>query len=457
MTPGSSTPPTPALRVACPDDEAAACSAAEERFGYVPCLDGLRAVSILLVLAFHGMGPVSILIARACAGWVGVDIFFVISGFLITSILLQEEKDVGTFSLSRFYVRRSLRIWPAYYAFLLVVGLTGYSHWASIGICSIYLTNFDLALGWNIFEPAKIGHLWSLAVEEQFYLLWPLALSLAGRVRLPLGMGLMGAVWIWRTVLIAQGASWQRLCAGIDTRLDALMVGCVGAMIWASPAIGTVARRCASGKWTPLIATGALIASAMSLGHPGDYVHRPAQLFFWNVKLPAFTLLTMVLILVLLAQPRSRISRIMGHSTLVWIGRLSYSLYLWHVVAFKILPKAEVPFLHNLIPGWPMASYLLASLPAELARLALSLVFASASYYLIERPCLSLKRRWESRGQFGDLRRQQPEMGDASRLRIADLDLSAAQDERGGSARSAGAGNPKDGSQQSRKSSRAVA
>jgi len=388
-------PPARPLRLATPDSDSIANCESHERFRYLPFLDGLRAISILLVLAFHGMGPVSIRIARAFAGWAGVDIFFVISGFLITSILQQEQTDCGSFSLSRFYTRRCLRIWPAYYAFLLVLGLTAYSNWKSIGISSIYLTNFDLALGWNVLE-LRIGHLWSLAVEEQFYLLWPVALLLAGRRVLPLSLGLIAAVWIWRTILFVDGASWLRLCAGFDTRLDAILLGCVAAIIWARPDVRVKISRALSGTWTPVVLVIAMVASAAALGHPSERQSLRAQLLFWDLNLPLFTLLTAALILTLLVHPTSRVTRFLSHWLLVWLGRLSYSLYLWHVVAFKVWPNLEITFLRSAFPDLPLLGFLLAQVPNEVGRLLLSVAFASASYYLIERPFLALKKRWES-------------------------------------------------------------
>lgn len=388
-------PPDGSVRLITADSEPMANRESPDRFRYLPFLDGLRAISILLVLAFHGLGPISIRIARTFAGWAGVDIFFVVSGFLITSILQQEQTDCGSFSLRRFYARRTLRIWPAYYAFLAVIGLTAYSNWKSIGICSIYLTNFDLALGWNVLER-QIGHLWSLAVEEQFYLLWPFVLILAGRWVLPLSLGLIAAVWSWRTILLIGGASWLRLCAGFDTRLDAILLGCVAAMIWARPELRAKFSRALSGNWTPSLLVIATVASAAALGHPSERQTLPAQLMLWDLNLPLFTLLTAALLLALILHPRSRVTRFLSHPLLVWLGRLSYSLYLWHVVAFKIWPKTEIAFLRSAFPDWPLLGFLLAHLPSEVGRLLLSVAFASTSYYLIERPFLALKKRWES-------------------------------------------------------------
>ncbi|MBX9689523.1 MAG: acyltransferase, partial [Candidatus Obscuribacterales bacterium] len=153
--------------------------AGSQHFGYIPALDGLRAISILLVLAFHDIGPITSQIGHAYSGWIGVDVFFVISGYLITSILLKEASaNNGEFSLRKFYIRRWLRIAPAYYAFLAVAlgwYCWGGNHHLKPFLCAaLYLTNLDLAYGWNLI-PLKVGlsHLWSLGLEEQFYLVWP--------------------------------------------------------------------------------------------------------------------------------------------------------------------------------------------------------------------------------------------------------------------------------------------
>jgi peptidoglycan/LPS O-acetylase OafA/YrhL len=130
-------------------------------------------------MGYHQMGPVSGWVGRIFAGWAGVDIFFVLSGFLITSVLVQEQQSSGSFSKSRFYLRRCLRIWPAYYSFLLVMILWPNLHvQGTVFLGSLFLINVEAAyIGGDLAKP--LLHLWSLCIEEQFYLVWPVALEVA--------------------------------------------------------------------------------------------------------------------------------------------------------------------------------------------------------------------------------------------------------------------------------------
>src|SRR4051812_31140019 len=199
--------------------------------GYRPALDGLRAVAITLVVSLHAFRWPN-------GGYLGVDLFFVLSGFLITTLLLEEHHATGRISLSRFYLRRARRLLPA-----LFVMLAAYSAWSltTQGVDPtryvlegvLYCTNYFLAYRGQL---SPIEHLWSLAEEEQFYLLWPLLLIglLLWRRRvmgifLIVVFGLL--VWneVWQTHHHANGL---RLDYGIDTRSDGLVVGCLLAVSW---------------------------------------------------------------------------------------------------------------------------------------------------------------------------------------------------------------------------------
>ena len=203
----------------------------------LPSLDGLRAVSIGLVVAFHIIGMTAFGGAFANIGNLGVRVFFVISGFLITGLLLKEKERTGSISLRRFYARRTLRIFPAFYTFLAVIGIC-----AAAGL--IVVNKFDLLEAGtyiiNYFPGYQhshyVRHIWSLSVEEQFYLLWPCVLSFAGRRR-----GLMFAAAF---ILIAPALRllyWffvpqmhDLMDRGFETVADALATGCVlaGAQGW---------------------------------------------------------------------------------------------------------------------------------------------------------------------------------------------------------------------------------
>src|SRR5438874_2564773 len=150
--------------------------------GYQPALDGLRAVAVLAVFGFHATS------SGVPGGYVGVDLFFVLSGFLITSLLLEERVRTGRVRLSWFYARRFLRLAPALVALLLCYvlcyGLWKGDRWPtalkSAGLAAVYLSNWARSLGVN--DMGWVGHTWSLSVEEQFYLLWPPLLLLGFRV-----------------------------------------------------------------------------------------------------------------------------------------------------------------------------------------------------------------------------------------------------------------------------------
>ena len=159
----------------------------DARFRHMPFLDGFRAVAITMVMAWHASGIYTIRYTRRFETWVGVDAFFVLSGFLITSLLVQERKDHGSFSLGNFYARRVLRISPAYYVFLLSMALYyGRPALRALALCAVYLSNYDHGYRWGFFASYPGGTfeavvpMWSLSIEEQFYLFWPLLLSLLG-------------------------------------------------------------------------------------------------------------------------------------------------------------------------------------------------------------------------------------------------------------------------------------
>lgn len=351
---------------------------------YLPFLDGLRAISILLVLGFHQLGPVTGWIGGQLNGWVGVDLFFIISGYLISSILLKEQDKKGSFSLKNFYMRRWLRICPAYYAFLLFMlgfmvfrGGTDYGAFAMSGL---YLTNLDMCAGWGLI-PAGTGllHSWSLSVEEQFYLFWPGAMKASGKRAFGLCLFLLAAAYVWRAYLAMSGASWLRLSVGLDTKLDSIMLGVAIAFLWRNE------------KWRQQVAIlkaplaqgivgVSLLAACHFLGHPAT---ETSQLLFWAVKLPVVLVLMTTLLVSLLLNQSSKLAKVLSSKPMIWVGRLSYSLYLWHVIVnFPCTDAIFQTICHH-------KRYLV-----ELAKYAACFGFASASYYLVEQPFLKLKGKY---------------------------------------------------------------
>lgn len=292
---------------------------------YVPALDGLRAVAILLVIAIHCRVP------GFQAGYVGVDLFFVLSGYLITRILVAEHQAAGEISLRRFYWHRALRLYPALLLYLSAYLLFASSRWPSYPhardalVAAVYMTDYAHPfLHWGKY----LSHTWSLGVEEKFYLLWPAMLIYCLRrfnLR-QLSTGVLVAAGIalaWCVVnVIGHIPAYERF----DTRLPGLLAGCwLGIVVIDAPAwLRAIPMR-------PVAIAGvALLAYAMLTGERSG----PSVMFF---TLPLAQLAAVGIIYGATTLPLS-------HPTLVQIGRLSYGMYLWHVPL--------LPFLHG--QPWPL-------------------------------------------------------------------------------------------------------
>ena len=355
-------------------------------FRHLPFLDGLRAVSILVVLTWHSHGPLRTLGARL-SGWSGVDVFFVVSGFLITALLLKEQAETGTVSFRGFYLRRALRIMPAYYVFLAAI-LLFYGPGASeaVGIAALYLSNYDAALGDRLTNTVPLGHTWSLAIEEQFYLLWPLTLWLAGRRALVVTLTTIGAVIAWKLWHIRGGSPehllWFRLYYAFDTRADSLLIGCAAALLWMQPAVRAAVTSGLAGRWTAALPVIALLYSMQYMAAAGRGQH------FWCVLVPMHSVLVALLIWAMLAVPTGPVAATLSHPAATWLGRRSYSLYLWQMPLMDLGFAAAVA----LLPAGPWVGW-----AADAAGIGLSLAAAELSYRLVEQPFLRLKDAWGRR------------------------------------------------------------
>jgi peptidoglycan/LPS O-acetylase OafA/YrhL len=192
---------------------------------YKPALDGLRGMVVMAVVLFHAVPH------ALPGGFLGVDVFFALSGFLITRLLLNEHATQGRINLWRFYVRRSWRLAPALCLMLLLyvsieLAWHGVGQWKTLTLDALlalaYVTNWTRATGWHL--PADLGNTWSLAVEKQFYLLWPFILigvlksSHRHGVRVILVGAMSLASMFWRLYLQDQGASDDRQYNGSDVR-----------------------------------------------------------------------------------------------------------------------------------------------------------------------------------------------------------------------------------------------
>jgi peptidoglycan/LPS O-acetylase OafA/YrhL len=353
--------------------------------GYNPALDGVRALAVLGVLAFH-MNVLS-------GGYLGVDLFFVLSGFLITGLLLAEWDRTGSVRLRGFYVRRAFRLMPAFWL-MTAVSVTGVlllgwnagathrafaeSAAASLLFVNDYLQARRPAAGW-------FGHTWSLSVEEQFYLLWPLVLLALGRRReftraLPAVLVAAAlAVMVWRAALAVTGAPWNRMYYTLDTRADALLVGCALAA-WLRGARPVLSRPVNQGRSVlPVAGPVALVLLAVAMVRM-PRVSAPGEWILYEGGYTALALVAGVLILSLELRQPSWLFHLLAVRPLVWLGRISYGFYLWHFPVTVFLG----PRLVDRLGRWPAVG----------AAIVLSAALASASYYLVEQPVQRRRPRW---------------------------------------------------------------
>ena len=343
----------------------------------VEALDGIRGIAVLAVLWFHCSlelrGPWRIAGSWA---WMSVDLFFVLSGFLITGILLDSREAPSRFYYGGFYVRRLLRIAPAFVALMLALtlapGLTGQTPAAHQLLLShegwywAFCANALVATyGWAGVIP-QTAPLWSLAVEEQFYLLWPSVVRrLSPAQILRLGAVLIVSAALARVVLIRRGVSADTLYVLMPTRADLLAWGAVLAALIRLPSGLAIIRRL---LWPALIVAALWIIAVMLHFRSSYYWSRGmAMAGYPAVALGAACLVAIAI----LYDPAP-----LRFSWLTQIGKVSYGLYLWHMTGIAVLTP--------LVP----------SVGAGLIPLALlvSLVPTLLSWYLIERPLLALKR-----------------------------------------------------------------
>lgn len=335
--------------------------------GRLPGLDGLRAVAILMVLCSHVLGahgvPALPLPSGLHLGELGVRVFFVLSGYLITTLLLREMAARGRISLRGFFARRVHRIFPAFYVFLLVVLALSAERIIDLrpgdALHAVtYTMNYHRERAW------WLGHLWSLSVEEQFYLFWPVILALVGVRR-----GLLvaaAAVAAAPFIRVGTWVFWPEARAGIGevfpTVFDALAVGCLLAGL--GDRLGRSPRYLAALR-SPLFALVPLLGLAISIVPRVSFDLALGQSLV-NVAI-ALTIDRCV------RCPEGFTGRVLAGPVLVWIGNMSYSLYLWQQL-----------FLNRHSDAWVNAFPL---------NILLTFGAAAFSYYCIEQPILRLRPR----------------------------------------------------------------
>ncbi|MBV5302654.1 MAG: acyltransferase [Chlorobium sp.] len=341
-----------------------------------PALDALRGIAVTFVFLFHAH------IKGFSGAFIGVDIFFVLSGFLITLLMLLEHEAKGSISLPKFYMRRVLRLMPGLVVmlltFLVVIFLrfhdaaTRLHHLQDALIALFYAANWTRALELN--RPDMLGHTWSLATEEQFYLLWPLfmllLLPLTKGFRTLLIAALLLLSWAWRVYLLFEGASWNRLYNGLDCRADMLLAGCLLAALWHGGYLDGWRR-------SPIVSKILLVAACIALvAISGSVDWQQPPLYLWGYAVIA--LATAIVILEIVSLPKGLFSRLLSRKWLVWSGKISYGIYLWHYPVILLLD--------GVIPNNNLRAFIAA---------LITLLLAVLSWYGVEQPFLQLKQRFQ--------------------------------------------------------------
>jgi peptidoglycan/LPS O-acetylase OafA/YrhL len=367
----------------------------------IPALDGLRGLAVLLVIGYH-FRPGS----AFKGGWMGVDVFFALSGFLITSLVLDELATTGRFSFLRFHVRRALRLQPALWLFLAVwlislVTLRNF-YWFHtvpgfapnpgpptglwVGARGVLSAMGEVNNWFSVRHVGMppIGHLWSLSIEEQFYLVWPALLLVVARVRpqwLLRATVALGVASVLDSLLQWNGgAGTDRIYFGTDTRAQAILAGCLVAQLWISGRLERVLASRAARRGLFACATGVLAAVAWFAEDRSAFRYRGG---FTLVALAAAIVVAVLAVDGATGRrphPAAPVPvgvRILSLRPLRYIGSRSYAIYLWNYVF--------ATWFHPL-GSWSFVPGVVATLAA-----------AELSWRLVERPTLALKSRWAPR------------------------------------------------------------
>jgi peptidoglycan/LPS O-acetylase OafA/YrhL len=345
---------------------------------YLPGLDGLRALSVIAVVGYHlgvtGLG----------GGFLGVGMFFTLSGFLITSILCRSWNETGRIDLRRFWLRRARRLLPAVLLLLgVILAVTAVAQpenwaarWREAVAAVLYVSNwFTVYNEVSYFDRVgglrPLDHLWSLAIEEQFYVIWPMFFAgamriLKGRVRwlAVITIGLAAASFFQLNRLAVAGIDNTRAYEGTDSRAGGILVGAAVAMLWSPQSLTKYLRRRTQ--------VGVDSAAALAIAVIGwlmvstNQIHR--SLYHW--RLLALSVATVALV-VAVVHPASRLKEAFAVAPLRWVGERSYGIYLWHLPLVALMPE-------SFLTEWVLLRNIII--------VALTLLLAELSWTLMEQP-----------------------------------------------------------------------
>jgi len=342
------------------------------RLRHVPALDGLRGLALLGVLLFHANGALA-------GGYLGVDLFFVLSGFLITSLLLAEHRETGRIALGPFWIRRARRLFPALLSLMPIVAIYGRyfarteelrtvraQALATLAYVANWQSIFRHQSYWQLFAaPSPLEHTWSLSIEEQFYVVWPLLVSLVLRRR---GHALLGACLALAALSMAamffsfDPGNTTRAYLGTDTRMSGILFGAALATA-ISPNDQFRARTVRVLDAAGLLAAVGLAIAWATLRGTSPFLYRGG---FWLTELGA-----LVLIACACCGERSFIARVLSVRPLTWLGTISYGVYLWHWPV-NVFLSTERTHLHGLA--------------LHALRFSLTFAIAIVSYRFLEQP-----------------------------------------------------------------------
>ncbi|MGG0655904.1 acyltransferase family protein [Rummeliibacillus pycnus] len=345
---------------------------------YISGLDGLRAISVIAVILYH------LHVSGIVGGYLGVTIFFVLSGYLITDLLVNEWEKYGTINLKNFWIRRFRRLIPALFVMLILVGfwITLFQRSFLVGLRSEILAAIFYVSNWfyvvqdhsyftKFSPPSPLQHMWSLAVEEQFYIIWPLVIIIAlpfVRQKEKFALGILGAACISAismAIMFTPGEDPSRVYYGTDTRAFSLLIGATLAFVWPSKKLKENVTN--GGK---KLLNGVGIVSFFLLLLMFFFMHEEGPFLYYGGMFLA-SIVTAILIATIV-HPASSIGDIFSYRPLIWIGIRSYGIYIWHF-PFIVLMGAGIEGVD--VPLWKL-----------LLIIAFTLILAELSWRFVEDP-----------------------------------------------------------------------